>query len=112
MTKSDYERYRGKCKEMSEALVAADSTLTLVRGHYHDFAWGEQPHWWVKTQNGEIIDPTKNQFPSRGIGTYVEFDGNIECSNCGKNIKEEDASFESNYVFCSCECHGRFVGVF
>lgn len=109
---SDYLRYRGKCKEMSEALVAADPSLTLVRGHYHCAIWGEQPHWWTKRANGEIVDPTKDQFPSRGTGVYVEFDGNIPCSNCGKSITEDEADIEGNYAFCSYECHGRFVGVF
>jgi hypothetical protein len=109
---SDYEKYRGKCKEMSESLVAADPSLTLVRGHYYCAAWGEQPHWWTKRRDGTIVDPTKDQFPSKGSGVYVEFDGNIECSNCGKHMKEEDADIEGCYAFCSCECHGRFVGVF
>jgi hypothetical protein len=108
---NDYLRYRGKCREMSEALVAADPTLTLVRGHYHDLLWGEQPHWWTKKPDGTIVDPTKDQFPSKGNGTYIEFDGTIECSNCGKEMKEEDADIEGNYAFCSYECHGRFVGV-
>lgn len=105
----DYLKYRGKCKEVSEQLVAADPTLTLVRGHYHCPAWGEQPHWWAKRDNGEIVDPTKDQFPSKGNGTYVEFDGNIPCSNCGKQITEEDADIEGNYAFCSYTCHMRFV---
>ena len=107
----DYLKYRGKCREMSEALVATDSTLTLVRGHYHCPIWGEQPHWWCKRSDGTIVDPTKNQFPSRGIGEYVEFNGIIECANCGKEIKEEDADIDGNYAFCSYQCHGRFVGV-
>lgn len=112
MQKSDYEKYRGRCKEMSEALVAADPTLTLIRGYYHCPFWGEQAHWWAKAPDGTIHDPTKDQFPSRGVGgTYVEFDGNVKCSNCGKMIKEEDADFESNYAFCSYTCHGQFVGV-
>lgn len=105
----DYSQYRGKCKEMSEALVAADPTLTLVRGHYFCPFWGEQPHWWTKRPDGTIVDPTKNQFPSKGIGEYVEFDGTVECSNCGKRIREEDGDYESNYVFCSYECHYHFV---
>ena len=109
---SDYLKYRGKCKEMSEALVAVDPTLTLVRGHYHCLVWGKQPHWWVKRPDGTVVDPTKDQFPSKGAGEYVEFDGNIECSNCGKPMKEEDADIEGNYAFCSYECHGRFVGAF
>ena len=112
MEQNDYQKYRGKCKEMSEALVAVDPTLTLVRGHYHCLVWGKQPHWWVKRPDGTVVDPTKDQFPSKGAGEYVEFDGNIECSNCGKPMKEEDADIEGNYAFCSYECHGRFVGVF
>lgn len=112
MSETDYEKYRGKCKEMSEALVAADPTLTLVRGHYFCPIWGEQAHWWTRAPDGKVIDPTKDQFPSRGIGEYVEFDGNIPCSNCGKNMKEEDADIEGRYAFCSYECHGQFVGVF
>jgi hypothetical protein len=109
---SDYEKYRGKCKEMSEALVASDVTLTLVRGYYHCPIWGEQAHWWAKKPDGTIIDPSKDQFPSRGIGEYVEFDGTVECAECGKVIPEEEADIEGNYAFCSYRCHGRFVGVF
>jgi hypothetical protein len=96
---SDYLNFRGKCKEMSEALVKSDPTLTLVRGHYDCPSWGLQPHWWTKGQNGNIQDPTVNQFPSRGIGEYIEFDGNVECSNCGKTKKEADMRFDSNYAF-------------
>jgi hypothetical protein len=107
----DYARYRGKCKEMSEALVADDPTLTLVRGHYICPFWGDQAHWWTKRSDGTIVDPTKNQFPSKGLGDYVEFDGMVECANCGKAVAEGEASFESNYAFCGYRCHGRFVGV-
>lgn len=108
---SDYLRYRGKCKEMSEALVAADPSLTLVRGYYHDPAWGEQQHWWTKKPDGTIVDPTKDQFPSKGQGQYVEFDGTVECAECGQRVKEEEADIDGSYAFCSYECHGRFVGV-
>lgn len=111
MEESDYSKYRGKCKEMSEALVTADPNLTLVRGFYMCPFWGEQQHWWVKDKNGNIIDPTVKQFPSAGLGEYVEFDGTVECSECGKSMKEEDASFDSSYAFCSGKCHMRFVGL-
>ena len=37
-----YQKYRGKCKEFSEALCEQDPTLRLVRGHYLDYSWGEQ----------------------------------------------------------------------
>jgi hypothetical protein len=103
--------YRGKCKQFSEAAVSADPSLTLVRGHYMCPFWGEQPHWWCKKPDGTIFDPTKDQFPSKGAGEYIEFSGLVKCSNCGKEMKEEEAEYESNYCFCSYECHGRFVGV-
>lgn len=113
VTESDYLKYRGKCREMSEALVAADHTLTLVRGFYLCPVWGEQQHWWVKTSDGTIIDPTKDQFPSKGNAEYVEFDGTINCANCNKQMKEcdENAIFHGSYAFCSMQCNAHFVGV-
>jgi len=110
---SNYQKYRGKCKEMSEALVAANPKLRLVRGHYFCPLWASnEQHWWCVDENGTIHDPTKLQFPSAGNGIYEEFDGIVECSNCGKEMREEEASFASNYAFCSNRCHGQFVGVY
>ena len=60
---------------------------------------------------GEIIDPTKDQFPSKGRGMYKEFDGTCECSECGKDGPEKSFQFEGNYAFCSTKCHMRFVGL-
>lgn len=108
---TNYLKYRGKCKELSEQAVKDDPTLRLVRGHYHCPMWGEQAHWWTVRPDGTIHDPSKRQFPSGGVGEYVEFDGNVKCSNCGKPMKEEDAQFESNYCFCSTKCHMKFVGL-
>src|SRR5574340_590276 len=70
-----------------------------------------EQHWWCERSDGAIVDPTAMQFPSGCLGFYEEFDGICECSNCGKEIHESEASFESNYVFCSYKCHGQFVGV-
>lgn len=111
MEESNYLKYRGKCKEASKEFCANDPTLTLVRGHYLCPFWGEQPHWWCIKPDGTIIDPTVKQFPSNGLGEYVPFDGIVECSNCGKQVREEEADFHSNYAFCSYKCYGRFVGV-
>lgn len=108
---SDYLKYRGKCKEMSEDLCAQDPTLTLVRGHYYCHVFGEQPHWWCTKPDGTIVDPTAKQFPSNGSGAYVEFDGYVSCSECDKEGKEADFSYESNYAFCSNRCHMYFVGL-
>jgi hypothetical protein len=108
-----YRKFRGRCKELSEAACAADPTLTLVRGHYYCPIWGtNEPHWWCVKPDGTIVDPTREQFPSAGNGIYTPFDGNVTCSNCGKQMRESEASFDSNYAFCSNLCHGRFVGVY
>lgn len=105
---SSYLKFRGKCREMSEALAAENPNLTVVRGWYWDAFWGQQPHWWCKDQDGNIVDPTKKQFPDQN-GEYEEFDGFLECSNCGKRVAEEDAEIDSNYAFCSGKCHIAFV---
>lgn len=108
-----YRLYRGRCKELSEAACAEDTTLKLVRGHYYCPIWKrDEPHWWTVRQDGTIYDPTREQFPSRGLGVYTPFDGMVSCAECGKEVAEEDASFEGNYAFCCYHCHGRFVGVF
>lgn len=108
----DYLAFRGKCKELSEAAVAADPTLRLVRGYYWCPFWGKQEHWWTVRNDGSVHDPTARQFPSKGMGEYEEFDGTVECAECGKQMKEEEASFESRYAFCSGQCYARFVGVY
>ncbi len=109
---SDYERYRGKCKGVCEQLCKEDNTLILVRGHYICPIWGEQEHWWVRDQEGNITDPTVRQFPTKGVGAkYIEFNGMCECAECGKLIAEEDAIFMSRYPVCSDMCAMRLVGV-
>ena len=111
-TDADYLKFRGQCKPMAEAAVKADPTLTLVRGHYFCPHWGKQAHWWTVRQDGTIFDPSAAQFPSKGAGEYMPFDGTVECSNCGKGMTEETAwRFEGCYAYCSYTCYGQFVGV-
>lgn len=103
---------RGKCKEMSEALVKADPSLRLVRGHYWCPIWNSnEQHWWCEDQAGNVVDPTKDQFPSAGMGDYVEFNGMCCCEQCGKQIHEDDAIGCGNYPVCSVECGRALVGV-
>ena len=105
-----YQQFRGKCKELSEAAVATDPTLTLVRGHYFCPIWNSnQAHWWTTRPDGSIYDPTKNQFPSKGAGIYKPFDGTVECDQCGKGMTENEAAENSvsNYAFCSYDCYVR-----
>lgn len=108
--KHDYAAFRGRCKELSEAAVAADSTLTLVRGHYHCPYWGKQAHWWTVRADGSVYDPSVQQFPSLGIGEYEPFNGWLECEQCGQSVAEADAYIDPPHVFCSGDCYARCVG--
>lgn len=108
---TDYSKYRGRCREMAEAAVRADPTLILVRGRYICPIWNEQNHWWTIRSDGTIFDPTKDQFPSKGIGEYVPFNGIVNCSQCGREGEEKEFSYEGNYAFCSDTCHMLFVGL-
>jgi hypothetical protein len=108
---SDYLRYRGKCKEMAEALVQQNPELHLVRGFYHCPFWGKQAHWWTEKKDGTIIDPSAAQFPSMGAGDYERFNGMVRCEECGKEILEEKAYFQGRHAFCDGECFGRNVGL-
>jgi hypothetical protein len=82
---SDYIKYRGKCKELAEQAVIDDPALRLVRGWYVDPLWGKEQHWWTVRPDGTIYDPTKLQFPSKGTGEYIEFEG-VEMILEGKTI--------------------------
>lgn len=95
----------GKCKEATREMVATFQELVIVRGNYYDLAWGERKHWWCRTADGKIVDPTAGQFPTKGRGTYVEWDGTKPeptgiCMECGVDC------FDGNY-FCSSECEVR-----
>ncbi len=113
VSQENYTKYRGKCKEMCQEMLANDSSLTLVRGWYYESLWNrEEAHWWLKDGKGKIIDPTKLQFPSGGINEfYREFQGTIECEQCKKLINEEGAIINGRFAICSKECYTLcFVG--
>lgn len=107
---SDYIKYRGKCKEMSEQYIKEHPGCILTKGWYYCPYIGAQQHWWVKDSDGNIIDPTKNQFPSKGNGIYEEYNGTMPCECCGKLVKEEDIYFVEHHTYCSETCYARDVG--
>ena len=104
---------KGKCKELAEELIRkSKKPLVLVRGFYHCPFWGKRPHWWTKDEDGNIIDQSSFQFPTNGVcAEYEEFDGIIECEQCGKKVLEEDARIEGSYAFCSTKCLLKCVGL-
>ena len=107
---ADYIKYRGKCRQFSEQLIKEDPTLRLVRGYYYCPTWNKtMQHWWCEKPDGTIVDPTKDQFPSKGLGTYEEFNGMISCEFCGKEVDEREAYMHAHHAYCSSRCFGRDV---
>ena len=110
---SEYIKYRGNCKEFALKAIQEDPSLTLVRGYYWcPFSNKKEQHWWCKRPDGTIHDPSKLQFLSKGLGEYTEFDGFVECAQCGATILEQDASFQGRYPLCrNNNCISAFLGV-
>lgn len=106
-----YRLLAGHCKSICDAIASVRKEWTPVRGHYVCPFWGERAHWWLVSKDGVIYDPTVDQFPVPHVGEYIPFNGIVACSECGKEMPESEASFESNYAFCSVACHMRFVGL-
>lgn len=110
---TNYEKYRGKCKEFCDEAVQKDPSLTLVRGYYYCPIWNrKEQHWWTTRRDGSIFDPTAAQFPSNGLGDYEPFDGYFNCEQCGARVHEDDMTTYGHHVFCSGMCLCRCVGVY
>ena len=98
---------RGTCYTSCRQLMEMHPELVLVRGHYLDPDWGSQEHWWCQTPEGEIVDPTKEQFPSMGMGVYKPWDESQDeptglCPDCGGYCYEGSD-------FCSEECERAYT---
>lgn len=94
----------GTCQEVTEKMLAAFPELERVRGYYYCLTWGEREHWWLKTKEGAIVDPTATQFPTKGNGVYAELDPDAKeptgmCPECGEYVYD-------NNQFC-CLMHER-----
>lgn len=97
----------GKCSEVTLSMVNAFPELRRVRGWYYCIIWGERMHWWCVAPNGEIIDPTAEQFPSKGSGVYVEHEEGQplptgKCPNCGEYCYNYDP-------ICSEHCEIEYI---
>jgi hypothetical protein len=104
----------GKCDEYTLKMQAVFPELTRMKGFYHCPIWGQRTHWWLITDFGEVVDPTKAQFPSKGTCEYEELlDIELEdrlpcgkCMNCGEEI------YKKNFYasdMCSEECGKSFL---
>ncbi len=97
----------GTCKTVTKKMAEEFPELRRVRGHYHCWIWGKRAHWWLIEPGDEVIDPTADQFPSKGQERYEEWDeGQPEptgkCLNCGEYCYNGDQ-------VCSERCHVDFL---
>lgn len=96
----------GKCHEYCLEMQKVFPELQLVRGHYYCLIWGKREHWWLKI-NDTVVDPTKDQFPTKGTGNYIELDSNEpeptgRCPNCGEYC------YDNKYL-CSDYCEKSYL---
>lgn len=106
------EDYWRTCSSVTLRMKEAFPELIRVRGHYNDIWFGPQPHWWLKTEEGVIIDPTCRQFSetqswdlSGHHSLYEEVDEEHcptgKCINCG------DYCYNGRET-CREECYNEF----
>lgn len=102
----------GRCKEAAEAMTLAFPELEVTKGHVL-CSWGDRGHWWCKTPDGQIVDPTARQFQS--LFSYEEYFPGMHirlgrCMECGEDIHGPE-SLEGVYStsHCSESCEKSFV---
>ena len=95
----------GQCEEITKRMAGAFPELQRQRGHYVCPSTGRQPHWWLVTPDGTVLDRTKDQFPSRGLGAYELYEGpepTGTCLTCGALVFGDER-------FCNAHCRNEFV---
>ena len=113
--KATVARQYGQCYNACSQLIKEFPELRLVRGWAHvdyDGLLQKEEHWWCEESNGDIVDPTDDQWlvPSRGIVVgYEEYDEAThgpeptgKCHDCG------DYTYDGNY-FCSERCEKSYM---
>lgn len=98
----------GECADITVQMQEAFPELLRKRGSYRCPVWGDRTHWWLTTVSGEIVDPTANQFPSKGNFEYTELsEAEISelptgvCLECGGPV------YNGRDV-CSDDCYNAF----
>lgn len=115
------EDYWRKCSDVTLRMQKEFPELIRVRGHFNDMWFGPQPHWWLKTSYGLIVDPTFAQFsgslPSELSGLPHEYEECDEenlpigkCLHCGEYIYEGGAFRNFCDENCEIECRA-FMGI-
>lgn len=92
----------GCCQEATLKMQEAFPELERIRGHYYCPIWGQREHWWLVAPDQSIVDPTSEQFPSKGNAVYEPWDETQDeptgiCMECGSY------TYGGKY-FCSKKC--------
>ncbi len=107
-----------KCIEITLAMGKEFPELQRRKGFFHDGIWGRRTHWWLRDENGNIIDPTAKQHPTGEWFPVTDryytdlTDLNDEelskvvpsgpCANCGGDVY-------GGGTVCSDICHNEFA---
>jgi hypothetical protein len=116
---------RGACESLSSLMAQEFPELRQTAGYYYDSCWGPQQHWWCVAPDGTVVDPTSEQFPSKGRGTYEELSEDDRpvgcCMDCGSDVFRKYVNDDDDLVpnpsapsFCCPECEKatrRYLGV-
>jgi len=62
----------GNCHRMCLEMVGQFPELRIIMGSYFCPLWGFRAHFWCITEDNIIVDPTISQFPSNGMGWYLD----------------------------------------
>lgn len=100
----------GECHEVSHAMAAVFTELTVKKGFYHCHSWGRRTHWWLVDEDGQIVDPTARQFPSAGRGDYQAISDDElpelvptgRCMDCGDDVYK-------GATFCNRSCENSYA---
>ena len=120
-------KFKGRCLSSCRDMQSVFPELMLVRGGVVNVAWmvdhdSGQPaidlinpddgHFWLETEDGLIVDPTRKQF-CEGELHYIAFNESLahtlptgKCMNCGNHC------YEGRTMLCSEECeidYARYV---
>lgn len=60
----------GNCFKYCVSLQKAFPELRRIYGLYYCMTWGEREHFWCIDAENNVVDPTSEQFPSKGVGIY------------------------------------------
>lgn len=99
----------GTCREVTVRMQEEFPELERVRGYFQCAIWGRRPHWWLRTPEGEIVDPTGHQHPSFSMASpewYQELKDTDpiptgRCMECGADCFDGES-------FCTKTCDDSF----